>query len=55
MINRLMGICAEKWVCPRCKRVVGGSLGELRNHYKRIHFVKAKVEKPVIAGQAAAA
>lgn len=32
-----MGISAVMWRCPRCNLDVGGSLGELKNHWKRIH------------------
>ncbi|MFL6473975.1 MAG: hypothetical protein ACJ701_03050 [Nitrososphaera sp.] len=32
-----MGIFAVTWRCPRCKVDVGGSLGELRHHWKRDH------------------
>jgi len=32
-----MGVIGEKWRCPTCNVDVGGSLGELKNHMKRIH------------------
>jgi len=32
-----MGISAVMWRCPRCNLDVGGSLGELKNHWKRVH------------------
>jgi hypothetical protein len=32
-----MGISAVTWRCPRCNQDVGGSLGELRFHWKRVH------------------
>jgi len=32
-----MGISAVMWRCPRCKLDVGGSLGELKNHWRRVH------------------
>jgi hypothetical protein len=32
-----MGISAVTWRCPRCNLEVGGSLGELRYHWKRVH------------------
>jgi hypothetical protein len=32
-----MGISAVKWRCPTCNVDVGGSMGELRNHMKRVH------------------
>ncbi|MDQ5843552.1 MAG: hypothetical protein M3286_08695 [Thermoproteota archaeon] len=32
-----MGITAVTWRCPRCNLDVGGSLGELRYHWKRVH------------------
>ncbi|MDP8942316.1 MAG: hypothetical protein M3M84_07240 [Thermoproteota archaeon] len=32
-----MGISAVTWRCPRCNLDVGGSLGELRYHWKRVH------------------
>ncbi|MDQ3835809.1 MAG: hypothetical protein M3270_02585 [Thermoproteota archaeon] len=32
-----MGISAVTWRCPRCNVDVGGSLGELRHHWKRAH------------------
>lgn len=32
-----MGILAVTWRCPRCNQDVGGSLGELRHHWKRVH------------------
>ena len=35
-----MGLIGEKWRCPKCNVDVGGSMGELRNHVKRVHAVK---------------
>ena len=32
-----MGIIGEKWRCPKCNIDVGGSMGELKNHMKRVH------------------
>jgi len=32
-----MGIYAVTWRCPRCNQDVGGSLGELKHHWKRVH------------------
>jgi len=32
-----MGISAVTWRCPRCNQDVGGSLGELKYHWKRAH------------------
>jgi hypothetical protein len=32
-----MGISAVTWRCPRCNKDVGGSLGELKYHWKRVH------------------
>jgi hypothetical protein len=32
-----MGISAVTWRCPKCNQDVGGSLGELRYHRKRVH------------------
>jgi len=40
-----MGIIGEKWRCPTCNMDVGGSIGELKNHMKRVHRpaqIKAK-------------
>jgi hypothetical protein len=36
-----MGISAVTWRCPRCNLDVGGSLGELRYHWKRVHGATA--------------
>jgi hypothetical protein len=36
-----MGISAVTWRCPRCNLDVGGSLGELRYHWKRVHGAAA--------------
>jgi hypothetical protein len=33
-----MGISAIMWRCPRCNLDVGGSLGELKYHWKRVHI-----------------
>jgi hypothetical protein len=35
-----MGLIGEKWRCPKCKVDVGGSMGEFRNHVKRVHIAK---------------
>jgi hypothetical protein len=32
-----MGISATMWRCPKCNVDIGGSLGELKNHWKRVH------------------
>lgn len=32
-----MGLIGEKWRCPKCNVDVGGSMGELRNHIKKVH------------------
>ena len=32
-----MGVIAGKWMCPKCNVDVGGSMGELKNHVKRMH------------------
>jgi len=32
-----MGISATLWRCPKCNVDIGGSLGELKNHWKRTH------------------
>jgi hypothetical protein len=32
-----MGVSAVKWRCPKCNIDVGGSMGELKNHMKRVH------------------
>ena len=41
-----MGVIGEKWRCPKCNVDVGGSMGELKNHMKRVHAVN-KPEKRV--------
>ena len=35
-----MGVIGEKWRCPKCNVEVGGSMGELKNHMKKVHAVK---------------
>jgi hypothetical protein len=43
-----MGVMAVKWHCPACDIDVGGSLGELKNHNKKVHAVRtAKPEARV--------
>jgi hypothetical protein len=43
-----MGVIGEKWRCPTCNMDVGGSMGELKNHIKRIHHsVHLKAETRV--------
>jgi hypothetical protein len=37
-----MGVIAEKWRCPKCNVDVGGSMGELKNHMKRMHVARAE-------------
>jgi hypothetical protein len=32
-----MGISSVMWRCPKCNLNVGGSLGELKYHWKRLH------------------
>ncbi|GEM_PF-2835571 len=32
-----MGVISVKWRCPRCNIDVGGSMGELKNHMKKVH------------------
>jgi Sec-independent protein translocase protein TatA len=32
-----MGVIGEKWRCPICNVDVGGSMGEFKNHVKRVH------------------
>jgi hypothetical protein len=32
-----VGISAVMWRCPRCNLDIGGSLGELKYHWKRAH------------------
>jgi hypothetical protein len=34
-----MGISAVIWRCPRCNLDIGGSLGELKYHWKIAHAV----------------
>ena len=38
-----MGISAVMWRCPRCNLDAGGSLGELKNHWKRVHGADAQI------------
>jgi hypothetical protein len=33
-----MGIVGVIWRCPSCNLDAGGSMGELKNHMKNIHF-----------------
>lgn len=43
-----MGIAKVKWNCPTCKKDVGGSLGDLKHHIKKVHSKPeeaAKVEQ----------
>jgi hypothetical protein len=40
-----MGISAVMWRCPRCNLDVGGSLGELKNHWKRVHAADTTVSE----------
>jgi hypothetical protein len=45
-----MGVAAVKWRCPACNIDVGGSMGELKNHMKKIHNpVQLKTETRVAA------
>jgi len=40
-----MGVAATKWRCPTCDIDVGGSMGELKNHMKKVHSpLRAKAE-----------
>jgi hypothetical protein len=39
-----MGVTAIKWRCPKCNIDVGGSMGELKNHVKRIHKSTAHIQ-----------
>jgi len=32
-----MGIVGEKWRCPICNADVGGNIGELRHHLRKVH------------------
>ena len=43
-----MGISAVMWRCPRCNLDVGGSLGELKNHWKRIHGADATMSETAL-------
>jgi hypothetical protein len=35
-----MGVIGEKWRCPKCNVDVGESMGELKNHMRRVHSVR---------------
>lgn len=35
-----MGVLAVKWRCPKCNVDVGGSMGELKNHNKKVHAAR---------------
>ncbi len=37
-----MGVIGEKWRCPKCNIDVGGSMGELKNHIKKVHATKSE-------------
>ncbi|HYY50452.1 MAG TPA: hypothetical protein VE643_06235 [Nitrososphaeraceae archaeon] len=39
-----MGISAVMWRCPRCNLDVGGSLGELKYHWKRVHAASPETQ-----------
>lgn len=43
-----MGVIGEKWRCPTCNVDVGGSMGELKNHMKRVHTTARKSEMRVV-------
>lgn len=36
-----MGVTAVRWHCPTCGIDVGGSMGELKNHNKKVHAAHA--------------
>ncbi|MEW6604548.1 MAG: hypothetical protein AB1351_07655 [Thermoproteota archaeon] len=35
-----MGVESIKWRCPKCNVDVGGSMGELKNHMKKVHAIR---------------
>ncbi|HEX7032659.1 MAG TPA: hypothetical protein VF172_06645 [Nitrososphaera sp.] len=37
-----MGVIGEKWRCPKCNIDVGGSMGELKNHIRKVHATRSE-------------
>jgi hypothetical protein len=46
-----MGISAVMWRCPRCNLDVGGSLGELKYHWKRVHAASTTTARIETTGE----
>ena len=37
-----MGVIREKWRSPKCNVDVSGSMGELKNHIRKVHAAKSE-------------
>jgi hypothetical protein len=37
-----MGVESVKWRCPICNVDAGGSMGELKNHMRKVHARKSE-------------